>query len=238
MQPVERSAGRWEPGAGRRRGFTVACPPIPEKMVTSEALGGVPILVLANKQDVEVSLPCCQGEGYLLQEGLPLWDTPRRVGCRALQRPAVQGAFSPLGGGRALSQLPAAGASTDQGSSSGEKKRDPGARGASTPRPETWQSGEGHRSCFRDPGWPDPRLCLGDCPCGWTRPGRRPVSGACVVAVGVLGAVHPRGRSPVGLLLGREAAVAPTASHPGAREEPWGTGLLTASPPPDLPVHP
>lgn len=29
--------------------------PTPEKMVTSEALDGVPILVLANKQDVEVS---------------------------------------------------------------------------------------------------------------------------------------------------------------------------------------
>lgn len=29
--------------------------PPPEKMVTSEALDGVPILVLANKQDVEVS---------------------------------------------------------------------------------------------------------------------------------------------------------------------------------------
>lgn len=31
-------------------------------MVTSEVLDGVPILVLANKQDVEVS-PHCQGYG-------------------------------------------------------------------------------------------------------------------------------------------------------------------------------
>lgn len=95
----------WEPGAGRQRGFIVICSPIPEKMVTSEALGGVPILVLANKQDVEVSLPRCQGDGYLLQEGLPLWGTPSCIGCSALQRPAVQGTFSPPGGSCALSQL-------------------------------------------------------------------------------------------------------------------------------------
>lgn len=92
-------------------------------MVTSEALGGVPILVLANKQDVEVSVPCCRGDGYLLQEGLPLWDTPSRVGCGALQRPAVQGAFCPLGGGRALSQLPAARASAETEVAALEKKR-------------------------------------------------------------------------------------------------------------------
>lgn len=123
MQPVERVAGVREPGAGRRRGFTAACSPVPEKMVTSEALGGVPILVLANKQDVEVSVPCCRGDGYLLQEGLPLWDTPSRVGCGALQRPAVQGAFCPLGGGRALSQLLAAGASAETEVAALEKKR-------------------------------------------------------------------------------------------------------------------
>lgn len=35
--------------------LTAASLPAPEKMVTSEALDGVPILVLANKQDVEVS---------------------------------------------------------------------------------------------------------------------------------------------------------------------------------------
>lgn len=35
--------------------LTATSLPAPEKMVTSEALDGVPILVLANKQDVEVS---------------------------------------------------------------------------------------------------------------------------------------------------------------------------------------
>lgn len=65
--------------------------PISEKMVTSEALDGVPILVLANKQDVEVSLP-----------HLP--RTPCTVSAqvhRALLRPllAVQGTSSPGRGG-------------------------------------------------------------------------------------------------------------------------------------------
>ena len=68
-------------------------------MVTSEALDGVPILVLANKQDVEVSLPLCLSSRSSrgptsLGLCLPWAHT-------AL--PAVQGAFSPLGGSRALS---------------------------------------------------------------------------------------------------------------------------------------
>lgn len=51
--PPERLAGTWG-HQGRGRVLT-ATSPLPEKMVTSEALDGVPILVLANKQDIEVS---------------------------------------------------------------------------------------------------------------------------------------------------------------------------------------
>lgn len=45
--------------------------PAPEKMVTSEALDGVPILVLANKQDVEVSLPAGRSPATRATGGLP-----------------------------------------------------------------------------------------------------------------------------------------------------------------------
>lgn len=163
--------GAW----GRQTGVTVTCSPIPEKMVTSEALGGVPILVLANKQDVEVSLPRRQGDGYLLQEGLPSWDTPSRVGCSALQRPAVQGAFSPLGGGRALSQ-PLRLEPQQRLRSSGENERGSGIGGVNTnpdlpaasPTPETWRAAWGRaQMLFSGPSWPDPRPSLGDCPRGW-----------------------------------------------------------------------
>lgn len=53
--------------------------PIPEKMVASEALDGVPILVLANKQDVEVSLPIAQGPGARSRGGPTPLDTPSHM---------------------------------------------------------------------------------------------------------------------------------------------------------------
>lgn len=64
--PAERSAGLWRPlrrlGNHRQKGAHCYLSDPAEKMVTSEVLDGVPILVLANKQDVEVS-PHCQGYG-------------------------------------------------------------------------------------------------------------------------------------------------------------------------------
>lgn len=81
-----------------RRALTDALP-VAEKMVTSEALDGVPVLVLANKQDVEVSLPLWGGSR---SSGGPT----SLGGCLPWARtapPAMRGTFSPLGGGHVLS---------------------------------------------------------------------------------------------------------------------------------------
>lgn len=78
------------PGLGScmDKGCSLPPLPIPEKMVTSEALDGVPILVLANKQDVEVSLPTLPGAGCLFQ-GRAHLGCPSHVGGGAQPSPVV-----------------------------------------------------------------------------------------------------------------------------------------------------
>lgn len=86
--PVERPQECGAPGlrwaglgwaVGWTKGAHCRLSPIPEKMVASEALDGVPILVLANKQDVEVSLPIARGLGARCRGGLPPSDTPSHM---------------------------------------------------------------------------------------------------------------------------------------------------------------
>lgn len=76
----------WGPlGRGGQRALTASSLLAPEKMVTSEALDGVPILVLANKQDIEVSpwaqrAPLPGDRAPLPGEGCCLPQTPEH-GC-------------------------------------------------------------------------------------------------------------------------------------------------------------
>ncbi|XP_017913007.1 PREDICTED: ADP-ribosylation factor-related protein 1 isoform X3 [Capra hircus] len=61
-----------------------------EKMVTSEALDGVPILVLANKQDVEL-WNCSGGRGWTGWQAYPLWPHLPQT---CLSIPDIKTAFS------------------------------------------------------------------------------------------------------------------------------------------------
>lgn len=116
------------------------CPrPIPEKMVLSETLDGVPILVLANKQDVQVSLPKLPQHRGILGAGPPP-GTPAAPSeaSPALQVLSTEVAPSP-------SQQPWPGWCSLQGglwgdSSEGERPRDLGHWSAT---PQAWLSAFG-----------------------------------------------------------------------------------------------
>lgn len=94
------SVRAWGPlGRGGQRALTASSLLAPEKMVTSEALDGVPILVLANKQDIEVSpwaqwAPLPGDRAPLPGEGCCLPQTPGH-GCPGGRAPTPPPA-SPL----------------------------------------------------------------------------------------------------------------------------------------------